>query len=371
MLSCLGLHAFGDWKINFGLKGEWTYDSNVFYRSASQIDTFNAKDPRDAASGRFQNMNSIGDHIINPVFTLRASGPGLFGREFEAALSFNYAKYLSNTRKDHYALGLSLRQSLWKGGRLTATGRYVPQEYQRNFLVDGVAGSDGSVLRQDRIYMAATYRASEAGLEYEQRLVEKLGASGVGLTGRLGASLYRRRYPLELRGRDRDSLNLEAGLSLDFRGGSEITFGYRHEEAKRPIVSEIILRNEPAFNADFNGDGDVPDYQIRTSALVNRSYRADYFEGSLLAAMGKNTDLRLRVSRRLRTYLSLEPYDGYRGLGDKRWIVGIEFDHKIRSGLSFVAGYAFHIQKLNHVDATGDTEDYVKHVVRAGLSVRF
>jgi hypothetical protein len=371
MLFCLGLHAFGDWKINFGLKGDWTYDSNVFYRSASQIDTFNAKDPRDAASGRFQDMNSIGDQIINPAFTLRAGGPSIFGRKLDMALSFNYDKYLNNTRKDHYAIGLNLRQSLWKGGRLIARGRYVPKEYQRNFLVDGVAGSDGSVLRQDRIYRAATYRDSEAGLEYEQRLLEKRRTGGVGLTGRLGASLYRRRYPLEFRGRDRDSLNLEAGLGLDFKGGSEITFGYRHENAKRPIVSEILLLDEPAFNIDFNGDGDVLDNNIRTETQVNRSYRADHFEGALLAAVGKNTDLRLSLSRRLRTYLSQEPHDGYSGLKDKRWIARIELDQKISSGLSFVAGYAYNAQRLSHMDVTGDEEDYVKHVVQAGLSVRF
>ncbi len=372
ILSGFGMTAYGDWKIKAGVKGRWTYDSNVFNLSTGQITALNVHAPSDQTGGRFADMNRAGDHILRPSLSLAAGGPGLFGRKLELELSFDYEFLVRNSRRNNAELEGSLRQSLWKGGDLRISGRYVPKFFKRNYLIDGMADATGIVLPEDRIYGPGVYREAEGAAAYEQRLLTRKKTGVFGLNARLGAGLLDRRFQnIIFRGRDRRALALDAGLSMDFKHGWEMAVAYSHEKTDSPIVTEVLLLDETDFLIDFNGDGDLLDQDVRAVERVDRSFKADIFEGTLIAPLSGKTDLNLSVSRRLRRFLSQEGYDGYHNRREKRWVVGAECETRWRSNVSLVIGYRYYLQRASRLDLTGDEDDYLKHVIRAGLSFRF
>jgi hypothetical protein len=373
ILSGFGSSAYGGWKIRAGAQGRWTYDSNVFNLSAGQASDLRAANTADEATGRFLDMNRVGDHVFRPSFSLAADGPGLFGRKLELELTFDYEFLVKNTRRNNAELGASLRQSLWKGGALLVTGRYVPKFFKRNYMVDGEPDDSGVVLPEDREYVPGVYREGEGRLGIEHRLLKRNKKSGSpGLTARIGARLSERRYDLAaLRGRDKSGRGLDAGLIMDFKDSWELAFAYRREMSESPIVTEVLLLDEADFAVDFNEDGDLLDLDVRTESTVDRSFNEDDFEATLTAPLGRETDLQLSASRRLRRYVSGEPFDGYQGRRDSRWIFGVEIEHTWGPNLSLIAGYRYSSQTSSFPDVTGDEDDYMKHNVRAGLSFRF
>jgi hypothetical protein len=269
-------------------------------------------------------------------------------------------------------LEASLRQGLWEGGAFEVSGRFVPKFFRRNYLIDGIPDGTGAVPPEARIYRAGVYREAEGAAALEQRLLKKKRTGAFGLTARIGAGYIDRSFQdIRFRGRDRQTLALDAGLRADFKGGWEIAFAYARENAESPIATEVLLLDEPDFLIDFNNDGDVLDQDVRAEESVDRSFNADIWEGILTAPIGKKGDLTLTVSRRSRRYLSQQEFDGYRGRLLKRWVIGAEFKSRLSSTLSLVIDYRYHIQKASSVDLTGDEDDYSKHLIQAGLRFSF
>jgi len=367
-----GLSAYGGWKLKAGLNGRWTYDTNVFNLSAGQAADLRADSSADQESGRFEDMNSVGDHIIRPSLSLAADGPGLFGRNLEIDLSVDYEFLVKNARRNNAAIGASIRQSLWKQGALELSGLYVPKYFKRNYVIDGEPDDNGVVLPEDREYEPGVYREAEGRLGFEQRLLKRKKSGTPGLTARIGAGLSERRYDLEeLRGRNRNGRVLDAGLVFDFKSSWELDFAYRREFSESPVVTEVLLLDETDSSVDFNDDGDLLDQDVRIEDTVDRSFNEDRFEATLTAPLGRETDLQLSASFRLRRFTSVEPFDGYQGRHDNRWVFGVDFDHKWSSNLSLIAGYRYYSQTSSFPDVTGDEDDYLKHNIRAGFSFKF
>ncbi len=372
IFSCFGPAAYGGWKIKAGVEGRWMYDNNVFNLSAPQIEAFNLRDPADETNGRYMDMTRAGDHIFRPVFLLKAGGPGLFGKKFDVELSFNYEIYAANSRRNNYEVAADLKQALWNRATLKISGRYMPKMFRKNYLIDGVPEPTGVVLPENRVYGPGVYREAEGAAAYEHRLLTKKKTGAFGLTAQFGAGLLDRRYrDVLFRGRDRRVLALDAGLSMDFKRGWVMALDYTHEKADSPVVTEVLLLDESDFLVDFNGDGDLLDQDVRLEERVDRSFKADSLDGTLTAPLSARADLKLRVSRRSKSFLSQETYDGYHNRREKRWVLGAEFEHRWRSNLSLVIGYRYYLQRASRLDLTGDEDDYLKHVVRAGLSFKF
>lgn len=367
-----GLSAYGGWKLKAGGKVRYLYDTNAFNLSAGQAADLRADNSADAESGRFEDMNSVGDHIIRPSLSLAADGPGLFGRNLEIDLSVAYEFYVKNTRRSNAEIGASIRQSLWKQGALELSGLYVPEYFKRNYVIDGEPDDNGVVLPEDRDYEPGVYREAAGRLGFEQRLLKRKKSGAPGLSARIGAGLSERRHDLAaLRGRDRRVRVLDAGLVFDFKSSWELDFAYRREFSESPVVTEVLLRDEADFLVDFNDDGDLLDRDVRIEATADRSFNEDNFVATLTAPLGPETDLQLSAARRIRKSTSLQPYDGYQGRRDDRWVFGVEFEHKWSSYLSLIAGYGYYDQTSSFPDVTGDEDAYLKHAVRAGVSFRF
>ena len=371
LLPVAAVEASPKWK----LKGEfgigYAYDTNVFNLSPRQVSLFEGRGPAEESSGRFRDMNSISDHVLTPGLSLKATGPGLFGRDLELNLSFVYEAPLQNPKRSTMEIALALRQSLWKRGTMRITGSFIPEMFIRNYLLDAVAEANGQVLPENRIYTPGICREARARLEYEHRILKKKQTGAFGLTLLIGSRFSDRQFRQDFPGRDRRTMDLLSELSVDLKGGWELGFGYRHRNAKSPVTQEVLVVDEPVFGVDLNGNGSTSDLDIRIVGPVNRSFRADYLQGWLKAELSKRAGLRFRAVRRLKNHLSLELYDGYLGRQDKRWVFEIDYRQAITGGLVFRAGYAYNTQKSSLADVTGDEDDYSKHNALAALLFRF
>lgn len=371
MLAGSNLAAAGDWKLKGEFDAAWRYDTNIFNLSASQITSLGTPSDADIANGHYRDMVSGSDHIVRPQFSLALHGPGLFGKRLEIKGSVGYDVYARSSRRSNFEAALSLRQSLGKRGAVQLTGRYLPRYFRKNFLLDGSAGSNGQVLPEDRIYAAGVYEEAALGIDFDYRVLSRKQTGAFGVTVELGALYADRRYEALFPGRDRQTLELAGGLALDFRKGTELLFRYTREDADSPVTTEVLLLDEPDYGIDFNDDGDQQDYDIRMLESVDRSFKADVFAARLSFELSRTTTLELRGSRILRRYSSQQPYDGYAGRTNKRWIARADLDHRISSHVSFIAGYVYDTQKINRVDVTEDESDYAGHVIRAGFGFRF
>ena len=369
-LLATSLNASGAWLMRFQFQGTWSYDSNVYNLSPSQILTLQAPDPGDILNGRFKDMNSAFDNILRPGLAAGASGPLFFGRKLTLGLAVNSEAYLQNTRKSNFAIALTAGQELWRGASLRLAADYNPRNFRKNYLLDAIPNAKGHVDREFRIYAPGIY--SEWNLEggLEQRFFGGAAGGPVELSLALGTTFLDRRFE-EFPGRNRKSLSLDVGASVSFWSRIDLSFLYRSEGAKSPVTQEILLLDEAEFGINFNHDHDTTDTNIRVPALVDRSFKADHYEGVLRAQVTRTTVVRARAARRLREFTSLEPFDGYRGRQDKRWIYGLDAEQRLTTWLALSAGYRYIDQKANRPDLTEDEEDYSKHNYRAGFVIRF
>lgn len=371
MLAILNLAAVADWKVKGEFEAGWRYDTNIFNLSSSQITSLKAPSAADIANGRYRDMVGPADHIFQPQLSLALQGHGLFGKRLELKGTVSYDVYARSSRRNNFEVGLFLTQALGKRGALRISGSYLPKYFRRNYLLDGPAGPTGQVLPEDRIYAAGVYREAILGVDFEYRLLSRKRTGAFGVTLDLGASYADRVYEAAFPGRNRRTLQLQSGLVLDFRKGTELLFRYAREDADSPVTAEVLLVDEPDFGTDFNDDGDLLDHDVRIIESVDRSFKADVFAGQLSFEPSKNTKLVLRLSRMIRRYSSLQPYDGYAGRMNKRWVARADLNQRIASHVSILAGYAFDTQKIGHVDVTGDESDYIGHIIRAGIGFRY
>jgi hypothetical protein len=370
MLTGLNLAASADWKLKAGFEAGWRYDTNIFNLSPSQISSLRAPGPGDILSGRFRDMASPGDHIVQPTFSLALEGRGLFREKLAIRASAQYEVYARSSRRNNLEAELGLKQDLGRRASIKIGARYLPKYFRKNFLLDAIAGATGQVLPEDRIYAAGIYREEELQAGWEYRLLTRKQTKAFSLTAEIDGWIGRRTYET-FRGRDRDILGFQGAAVFGLGGGTELVGGYGHERSQSPIVSEVLVLDEPMFGVDFNADGDLLDDNVRVVSAVDRSFRTDEFFARLNVAPAKGTRLGFRVSRTLRHFLSTEPHDGYSGRTNRRWTFRADLERKISDHWSLFAGYAYTNQKIDRIDVTEDEADYAKHVARAGIAWRF
>ncbi len=367
----LATFAHGEWKTKGRVKMVLEYDNNVFNMSPSQQQRFQANDPADEASGRYEDMEDVGDFMIVPSLAMEARGRGMFGKKAKVGLALGYEQYLRNTRKSRGKLGVAVTQSLPKG-IVKLKGSYIPRMFKKNYLVDGIAAADGSVHRGDRIYDAGICSKWRIDVGYSVRVVKKKKTGLFGVVGKMEVGMGGRDFDeSHFRGRDRDTRYFGVGVEVDFKKGWEIGVRYLNESADSPVAREVLLLDEYDFGEDFNGDGDSLDANIRQEKNVDRSYSADGVDLTVKGRIKKRIGVSFGIGYRKRDFSSSELYDGYRGRDDKRWEVNGGVDYKIRAGLHLVAGCGYVVQRTSGIDVTGDVVDYRKFYAGIGIIYRW
>lgn len=364
------------WKAAVRLRGEVAYDNNPFLLNASARQRLSSMSAADSQSGRFGDMESVGDVI--PVTAVRAglSGPGLSGRDLELMADLGYEANLRNTRRNHAELGLRVEQELSKGGRLRLEADWRPRYFWKNYLRDAVdANVDGTITPDERVYGPGTSREIDLTLEYRRRLVKARRSSPVEVTGELQVGYFSRAYDAPFAGRDRrgPGVGAELGAELGKKWTAGLAYGYQSLSAD--TSREVLILDETAFGVDFNGNGNATDLAARAFQLVDRSRAEHNVELSVGTEVGKNATLEVQYALRLRRFSSTQPYDvSDRDRRDTRHELGAELDLGVAHGVHLRFGGLLAKQNTNRAGdpgLTGEVADYSRAVVTAGLSYRF
>lgn len=349
------------------------YDSNVFLLTDSR-----KSDPGNSSadpSGRYANMESASDIIVQPAAGVRLQTTGVGGRQFAVVPQILYQQYLTNAERSHLTAGIEVSQDLPRSSRLRAGLSYTPDYFARNYLTNAVdANDDGNIAPSERRYAPGRYSDLDADVAYRFRIRKAPKGGGVAVRGEASGGYYTRSYDAPLSGRNLSGPTAAIGVDMDL-GRAAVALGYGYESMSATRGMEVLILNENAFGRDFNGNGRSRDIAARTTQSVDRS-RTDH-SGTLALRLNPRgrTDMLLEVEHRVRDFSSDEPFDiAHRGRRDRRNDVRGGVGFRLRRGLRLVGGAKFSSQTTNRGGdpaVASDTDDFTRIRAHVGARITF
>jgi len=360
-----------DWKTRWGVRMEFEWNDNIYKLSESQQYRMNLNDPGDAVSGRFNDMASISDGIISiaPELEVRTKN-GLFGRLLSLSGLIDYQHYISNTKKSHVNLALSIRQKISKKGRIILQADYIPSYFKKNYLLDAT-DSTGRVSSSERIYYEALYNEWEFLLSYKHLFNKWI----MDIESELFVGYRNRNYNNQFPGRNQDAFG--GGLAFELVPAKQwfVNLGYYFESVQSPITKEVMILDEPDYQIDFNNDRDFADNNRRTEQTVNRSNHSHTFELGLTFRPTKRIGLYAGIEFLFRNYISEEPIDpNFKDRNDTNTKFRLGFDYQISKKLFLMVEYKNVNQQTNRPEdpeSVGEESDYKNNIVKAGIQWEF
>ncbi len=355
------------------LEGEVLYDTNIFNLSESQIDRLEDDRAADEISGRFDDMESPDDVIISPRAAISLSFPLLFDRDFTIEPSARYDFYVENPERNHARAGLDLEQKLGGGHSIGVDLGYAHEVFRKNYLADATDLVD-SVSDDERVYEPGIYNDATVDLRYRARLWKADKDTPLlrraELKARAGYGF--RRYDDPFDNRDRDLYRAGVDLEIELTSFLDIEGGYLFEYLESPGDEEVLIRDEPEFGVDLNGDLDANDLDIRTEQKVDRTrfrhgFRAD------VHLKGDRWSLKVGYRLRFEDFESDELFDTtYRGREDIRHEARVALIRKIGDSFNFTLEGRY-LKETSTSDAQNDNEEreYERFIVGATLTAKF
>lgn len=355
-----------------GIAGE--YDSNVFLLSASRESDLEGATGADP-SGRFTDMESAADVIVQPAAGIRLQADGLGGREFVVSPEIRYENYVKNPERSNLTAALELAQDLPRASRLRTRISYSPEYFAKNYLSDAVdANGDGSISRAERRYAAGKYSDLDADAAYRFRVRRAPRGGGSAARAEASVGYYSRSYEAPFASRDLSGPTVGAELGVD-RGRMELALAYDFEALSTTTGTEVLILDEPVFGRDLNGNGSSTDLNARTSQQVDRSRNEHSGRVLLMFNPPGRADVLLAFEHRLRDFASDQPLDvAHRGRRDRRNEIRGEIGFQMGSGFRLVAGGRFAKQTTNRAGdpgRLGETDDYTRSRAYTAVRKRF
>lgn len=366
------------WRWDLFLEEMVSYDSNVFRLSDKLRDRREEDRPGDRISGRFDNMDSESDVVVSSNLVLVSKVTGFGDRRIRIIPSIRNDYFTHNDSKSHMTFGLSVDRDLRSGTNISLDLAYELNVFAKNYLLDAT-DLTGRVSASERVYDRGEYDEAFVGITYETRLWKRkkktesfLDARRIEGFAELGYA--RRDYDRPFFNRDRNVVNLALGVTTKFSKRWKLDLGYEFEFVSTGNGKEVLVRDEPDFGIDFNGNGNTEDLKRRTEQRVDRS------------RMDHSVDLRLRydITKRWETwaayrfgfqdYFSEERFDTHRDRKDLGHSVqaGVGWEIDSRWSLELEGRW---LEEEANKRAFGDDEeretDYERFIVSFGVIVRF
>jgi len=146
-------------RLLFEARLETTYNSNVFYFSRDEMDSF---DTGSNSTGKFTDIDSIDDVILSPRFSVTFKDLFL-GHTFMSGIVVTPHFYTQNEVKNYEDYQFNIRQYLSKGEFLEFDYEKTPEFMEGNFYD-----------RDDTLYKKATYSEDRFTLAYNRPLSEDI-----------------------------------------------------------------------------------------------------------------------------------------------------------------------------------------------------
>jgi hypothetical protein len=361
------------WRFKPTLTSGAEYDDNIYLLSDSKKDNLTSPSANDVVSGRYADMERVGDLITTLHAELEASGRGLGGRALTITPEAEYELYAWNAQRRTGQLGVSVAQALPRGARFRVKADMTPSTFFKNYLANAVdADNSGSITPDERIYAAGSYADREISADFRLRVSKLTKSHPFGAALQLGAGYSGRSYDAPFAMRDVSGPTASVGLMLDLRRDIELDVGYEFASLGATPGRAVMLLDENQFGVDFNGNGSTNDVDARALEMADHSRAEHGLSMSLKAAPAKRLDVRLDYSHRWRRFGSTQPYDvTYNGRRDARDELGAGVGVRLASSLRLNAAFLIQSQSLNRANdpaGLGDVSDYNRHRTSVGLS---
>ncbi len=379
----------GGWKWKGDAGVGFAYDTNVYKLSSTQSARYDSNRTSDGISGRYKDMDSINDLIFTPRFRATLKREGMGGGEFSLKPSLSYNIYSQNTEKNYFKFGLEMTQEVGAHGLAGLALVYSPSIYKKNYLSGALDGdnlpstgiSTTVIQSAEEVFTAANYDKASATVSYGFRLwkneaKDKATFEFDKVSAHVLAGYESKTYDDPFAIRDED--NLFAGFDLDVAlyKSMSLTFSYLFKSVDTSVGKELLLRDEPNFGVDLNGDGDALDLSVATNQNVDRSRNMHTFGVKVSARIADGWKGYARYDVRFASYQSAERFDVTRiDRNDTRQKVGLGVKGEIAPQWTMALAWT-----LTHNAAARDGlaitdkaegKSYDKNVFSALISYRF
>jgi hypothetical protein len=327
-------------------------------------------------------MESMSDIILSPALKVSLKGKGINGYTLTIKPSAVYNLYVKNTEKSYAELGLDIKQNLGSKRYVGLEIYYASSVFSKNYLSDAVDSNvDGSISSDEKRYTASSHDSFTVAGTYGMRLSKgktgRPGALGVRtVDGEFLLGYQQKEYDAPFSNRSEDGYMLGASVEMDVDGTVGLTLGYLFETINTPVSTEVLIRNEQAFNFDYDGVGGITNTDEKTVQNVDRSRTEHTFSAKAVTDIGNGWNGYARYALRFQNYSSTETHDVTRlGRNDVRHRIGFGADKKLDGEWSCGLGYRWTEEKAGRDALAGtdmaESKSYSKHELSATVVYAF
>jgi len=242
---------------NFELFAEYgmEYIDNVYQLTSSQIWRLQKKDQTDRVGGRYKDMESVSDIIVQPSMGLKYNSGSPLGGKLTLTTWVRSYHYMKNDRSTYPEGRIRLKNTIGKKGALTLEGTFLSGFFKKNYMsAVNDADRNGNIPREERIYSAANYDEHEGVISYEYKLLSGKDKPISGLDIQPFAGISSRTYNSTFSNRNQDITLGGLGLDLEFNSWITLEMIYQYEKVVSPNERELILFDENRAETDANSD---------------------------------------------------------------------------------------------------------------------
>lgn len=289
----------------FDVRAGLAYEVNTFQLTPGSLKDLARDRAADRAAGRFDDMESADDLVLRVGAGAEWRPEGPAGARWRAGLDPLLRVHMLNPRATYAGIDAHVSRELGKRTtvRLGLTG--VPERFRRNSMADADdVDGNGRISDDERRYRPVRTMSAGARLALAWEFGETPRDEARIFVGVAGEG-YRAPFA------DRRTVEPEAGIDATFWGtktaGTRI--GYRIGWRDNRTHREVLLVDEPRFDLDLNGDGDILDEDVRSVQRVDRSTLDQEVALDFVWKAAGETGGRLAFDLRVRKYLSGQRFD--------------------------------------------------------------
>jgi len=283
---------------NFG------YNDNIYRLTEFQISAMNENAAEDEAGGRFANMNSVSDFIVEPTVGIKVNRNSPLGGKFVFTSWVRYNFYARNKERNYPEYRIRIKNSIGKNGALSIEGTFLSGFFKKNYLSDiNDANRNGNITREERIYSPAVYSEYEWILEYEHNLADDNEKKLSGMDIRPFIGYHDRSYNSKFSNRDQNIPLVGLEFNIEFIARLDLAVSYLYERVSSPNYVELALFDETISSTDVNGDARIKDNAPLLTG-IDRSCRKHTIKIEPAWKLAKGLIIYAGYARRTSDYIS-------------------------------------------------------------------
>jgi hypothetical protein len=291
-------------KLDLYVEMDFEYLDNVYRLTEDQISDMKDAIGEDQTSGRFKDMDSVEDFIVQPVIGLKYDAKNPIGGKFDLTSWIKYDYYTKNDNSSFPEGRIRISNTIGKKGELTLQGDFVSGFFKKNYLssVDDLDGN-GNIPKVERIYSAATYDEYKGTISYEYDILKNKEKNISEFEIQPFMGIEKRTFNPIFSNRDKSTAFAGLGMTLEFISKIDLEMIYQHEAVSGSDEEELALFDETIAHLDVNGDG-----KIKSNAPlwthIDRSCKINTIEINPTFQLNKKISLALGYKRSVTAYES-------------------------------------------------------------------